>query len=89
MESVVALETQRLAIRNFTVDDWKDLQEMVLQYGSSEYAAYDHEWPTSDEKVKGTRITTVKDTRPKGVRSCSPTRLRPWAQMLLSPGRLP
>ena len=26
---------------------------MVQQYGSSEYAAYDHEWPTSDEKVKG------------------------------------
>jgi len=39
------VETERLAIRNFTEDDWEDLREMILQYEASEYAVYGHQWP--------------------------------------------
>lgn len=46
------IETERLTIRNFTVDDWKDLQEMIIQKESSEYAIYDHEWPTTEKEIK-------------------------------------
>jgi RimJ/RimL family protein N-acetyltransferase len=50
---MVAIETERLAIRNFSGDDWQDLQEMITQYQSSAYAVYDHQWPTSTEEIKG------------------------------------
>jgi RimJ/RimL family protein N-acetyltransferase len=50
---MTALETDRLAIRNFHADDWCDLQEMILQYQASEYAQYDHQWPTSTDEIKG------------------------------------
>jgi len=49
------METDRLVIRHFNVGDWHDLQEMIIQYEASEYAKYDHEWPTSTEEIK--RIT--------------------------------
>lgn len=49
---MIALETVRLSIRNFRAGDWKALQEMIIQYKSSKYAAYDHQWPTSTEKIK-------------------------------------
>lgn len=52
---MTAIQTDRLAIRNFDVDDWHDLREMITQYQSSEYAMYDHEWPTATEEIK--RIT--------------------------------
>jgi [ribosomal protein S5]-alanine N-acetyltransferase len=48
-----AIETDRLVIRNFTADDWRDLQEMIVQYEASEVGLYDHEWPTSSEEIKG------------------------------------
>jgi len=47
------VETQRLAIRNFPEDDWEDLREMILQYEASEYAVYGHQWPTSEEELRG------------------------------------
>jgi RimJ/RimL family protein N-acetyltransferase len=47
------METDRLVIRNFSIDDWQDLQEMIIQYQASEYAIYDHKWPTSTEEIKG------------------------------------
>ena len=47
------IETDRLTIRNFAKDDWEDLREMILQYQSSEYAAYDHQWPTSEDELRG------------------------------------
>ncbi|MBC8229543.1 GNAT family N-acetyltransferase [bacterium] len=50
---MTTMETERLVIRNFDVDDWHELQEMITQYQSSDYAVYDHEWPTSTEKIKG------------------------------------
>ena len=46
-----AIETDRLTIRNFHVDDWQDLQEIAIQYQASEYAQYDHQWPTSVEGI--------------------------------------
>jgi ribosomal-protein-alanine N-acetyltransferase len=50
---MIMMETERLVIRNFNINDWKDLHEMIAQYQSSEYAIYDHEWPTSIEDIKG------------------------------------
>ena len=47
------IETDRLAIRNFTADDWRDLQEMIVQYQASALAQYDHEWPTGADEIKG------------------------------------
>jgi len=47
-----AIQTDRLIIRNFGEDDWRDLHEMILQYQASEYAQYDHEWPTAEEKIQ-------------------------------------
>ena len=49
---MISLETDRLIIRNFRPDDWPDLQDLSIQYGSSEYAQYDHKWPTGAEEVK-------------------------------------
>ncbi len=47
------IETERLIIRNFKTDDWKALQEMIIQKESSEYAIYDHQWPASDKEIIG------------------------------------
>jgi RimJ/RimL family protein N-acetyltransferase len=50
---VTAIETDRLAIRNFGPDDWQDLQEVAVQYRASKWAKYEDPWPTSTEEVKG------------------------------------
>ncbi|MGC9347398.1 MAG: GNAT family N-acetyltransferase [Anaerolineae bacterium] len=47
------IETDRLVIRNFRVDDWTGLQRIAIQFESSEYAPYDHTWPTSEEEIRG------------------------------------
>jgi len=47
-----ALETERLVVRSFLITDWEALPEMIVQYEASEYAVYDHQWPTSAEKIK-------------------------------------
>jgi len=46
------LETERLTIRNFTISDWEALHEVINQFESSEFAAYDQQWPTSPEEIK-------------------------------------
>ena len=46
------IETQRLIIRGFTPNDWRDLQQMIVQKEASEYAVYDHQWPVSAEEIK-------------------------------------
>jgi RimJ/RimL family protein N-acetyltransferase len=46
------LYTERLTIRNFTPDDVKDLQEIIISKEASNYAIYDHEFPTSLDEVK-------------------------------------
>jgi len=50
---MVELKTDRLVIRNFVYEDWKDLQEIALDKEASEYAVYDHPFPTSEQEVKG------------------------------------
>ena len=50
---MIPIETERLVIRNFEVGDWEALHEMIVQYEASEYAAYDQQWPTSVEEIKG------------------------------------
>jgi len=47
------LETPRLFIRNFRADDCDALHKMIVQYQASEYAAYDQQWPTSRDEIKG------------------------------------
>lgn len=48
---MILLETDRLIIRNFRPDDWQALHRMIGQYQASEYAAFDHPWPTSEEEI--------------------------------------
>lgn len=48
-----AIQTDRLTLRNFAPEDWRDLHEMIVQYQASEYAPYDHKWPTSQEEIQG------------------------------------
>ena len=50
---MITMETERLFVRNFKVSDWAALHEMILQYQASKYAAYDQQWPTSPEKIRG------------------------------------
>ncbi|MBN1139431.1 MAG: GNAT family N-acetyltransferase [Anaerolineae bacterium] len=50
---MITLETDRLIIRNFTPDDWPQLQELAIAYRNSKWAQYEDPWPTSDEEVKG------------------------------------
>ncbi len=50
---MTVLETDRLIIRNFRPDDWQELQELAIRYQASQWAKYDHPWPTSDEEIKG------------------------------------
>lgn len=45
------LYIKRLIIRNFTPDDSKDFQEIIISMGASKYAIYDHESPTSLDEV--------------------------------------
>ena len=47
------IRTERLTIRNYRPEDWRDLHEMIVQYQASEYAQYDHQWPTSPEEIQG------------------------------------
>jgi ribosomal-protein-alanine N-acetyltransferase len=49
--NVIVIETDRLAIRNFSVEDSEALHRMICQYEKSEYARYDHQWPTSIEEI--------------------------------------
>lgn len=52
---MTSIETERLLVRNFKVNDWEALHEMIVLYEGSEYAAYDEQWPTSPEEIR--RIT--------------------------------
>jgi ribosomal-protein-alanine N-acetyltransferase len=47
------IETDRLILRNFTIDDWPALHKMTVQYQQSPYAKYDpHPSPTEPEKIR-------------------------------------
>ena len=49
---MIDLKTERLEIKNFVIDNWIDLQEIFVDFMSSEYAIYDFQMPTSDIGVK-------------------------------------
>lgn len=49
---MIAIKTDRLELRNFSIDDFRDLQEIIISKETSEYAIYDHEFPTSENEVK-------------------------------------
>ena len=51
--SMQSFETERLIIRRFKLEDWKDLQEYVSQ---KEVTKYDHEYPDTDEDCKGIAV---------------------------------
>jgi RimJ/RimL family protein N-acetyltransferase len=44
-----SFETERLIIRRFTTEDWRDLQEYVSQ---KEVTRYDHDYPHTDEDCR-------------------------------------
>jgi [ribosomal protein S5]-alanine N-acetyltransferase len=50
---MMALETERLIIRNFKISDWEALHEMIMQYEASGLAAFDQPWPTKPEEIRG------------------------------------
>lgn len=47
------IETERLLIRNFIAEDAEALRDIVVRKEASEYAAFDHPWPTSLGAVRG------------------------------------
>ena len=46
------LETEKLIIRNFQSDDWKNIQALAIDKETSDGAKYDLTWPTSDDECK-------------------------------------
>lgn len=51
-EAIMRIETERLIIRKFRLDDWKDLQEIAISNADSEFADCDEQWPTDDDGIK-------------------------------------
>jgi RimJ/RimL family protein N-acetyltransferase len=45
-------ETERLIIRNFTLEDLNDMLEISQQYEKTEMAQYDHQFPQTKEGMK-------------------------------------
>ena len=48
----VHIRTERLSLRPFVPDDWRDLREIAIDKAASEYAVYDHQFATSEDEVK-------------------------------------
>ncbi|MHA1200210.1 MAG: GNAT family N-acetyltransferase [Candidatus Heimdallarchaeaceae archaeon] len=50
---MICLETERLTIRNFMDDDWRDLAELAMKYEETELAKFDAgPWPNNLEEYK-------------------------------------
>jgi RimJ/RimL family protein N-acetyltransferase len=52
-KAIMRIETERIIIRKFQADDWKDLQEIAISKENSPFAACDHAWSTNDDEIKG------------------------------------
>lgn len=50
---IMRIETERLIIRKFTSDDWKDLLEIAISNEKSPFADCDHAWPIDEAGIKG------------------------------------
>jgi [ribosomal protein S5]-alanine N-acetyltransferase len=46
------LQTARLVVRNFLMSDCDALRAMIIQFQASQYAAFDHAWPTSPDEIR-------------------------------------
>ena len=46
------METTRLVLRPFAADDWRDFQELAVDWKAAPGPAFD-KWPTSDEACQG------------------------------------
>jgi ribosomal-protein-alanine N-acetyltransferase len=49
---MINLISSRMIIRNFTQDDWRDLQKLIIDKEASKYALYDYPFPTGDREAK-------------------------------------
>ncbi|NPD89315.1 MAG: GNAT family N-acetyltransferase [Asgard group archaeon] len=50
---MIKLETERLIIRNFTIEDWKDIATIAMHYEETELAKYDEgPWPNTLEEYR-------------------------------------
>ena len=50
---MIKLETERLIIRNFEVNDWEELAELAIKYEETDLAKYDEgPWPSDIEEYK-------------------------------------
>jgi len=52
-KTIMRIETERIIIRKFRADDWKDLQEIAISKENSPFAGDDHAWPTDENTIKG------------------------------------
>lgn len=46
------IQTERLILRPFHHNDWRDLQEIALSNAASEFSDCDTQWPTDDEGIQ-------------------------------------
>ena len=51
-KTIMNIETEKIIIRRFKADDWKDLQEIAISNENSPFAEADHTWPTGDNEIK-------------------------------------
>jgi [ribosomal protein S5]-alanine N-acetyltransferase len=49
---MINVSTSRMLIRNFFPDDWRELQQIILDKEASKYAFSDYPLPTSEREVK-------------------------------------
>ncbi len=50
---MILFETETVAVRRFTAEDWKDVLEMVQTNRASAFAACDEQWPAEEEAIRG------------------------------------
>ena len=49
---IMNIETEKIIIRKFKAEDWKDLQEIAISKENSPFTDADHTWPTEDNEIK-------------------------------------
>ena len=49
---MTTIETGRLLLRPFRMDDWRDLKRTVNAYMRGPFGQFDHQWPESDEGIR-------------------------------------
>lgn len=62
-KTIMHIETERILIRKFKPEDWKDLQEIAVSKENSPFAACDHEWTTELKVCVNTLRQKIKSGR--------------------------